>query len=118
LNSLRSSKDQGQANFTNPGIRLIGIGADADLTPTLRLSANLNRLWFDNTAVLEVARNQGPIDEDIGVDASISLIYRPHFTQNIVFRLSAAALIPGDGFEDLYGDETSYSILGNLVLTY
>lgn len=118
LNSLRSSKDQGQANFTNPGLRLIGVGADADLTPELRLSANLNKLWFDDTAVLEVARNQGPIDEDIGVDFSVSLIYRPHFTQNIVLRLSAAALFAGDGYEDLYGDDTSYSILGNLVLTY
>ena len=41
-------------------------------------------------------------------------------TQNVVFRLSAAALIPGDGFDDLYGNEadTPYSILANLVLVY
>jgi hypothetical protein len=118
LNSLRSSKDQGQSNFTNPGLQLYGVGADLDLTPTLRLSANVNKLFFDNTAVLEVARQQRPIDPDIGVDASVALIYRPFFSQNIVARLSGAALIPGDGFKAMFGDRTQYSVLGNLVLTY
>lgn len=118
LNSLRSSKEQGQSNFTNPGLQLFGLGADFDVTPQLRVSANLNKLYFDNTAVLEVARNQGTIDPDIGVDASLALIYRPLFSQNIVLRLSGAALVPGKGFRSLYGDDTSYSILGNLMLAY
>jgi hypothetical protein len=41
-------------------------------------------------------------------------------TQNIVFRISAAALLAGDGFEDLYGndEDTPYSILGNFILQY
>ncbi|MFZ9994069.1 MAG: hypothetical protein ACO3OV_05125, partial [Steroidobacteraceae bacterium] len=56
LNSLRSSKEQGQSNFVNPGLWLIGVGADFDLTPTLRVSGNLNWLAFDDTATLEVAR--------------------------------------------------------------
>ena len=38
--------------------------------------------------------------------------------QNIVLRLSAAALLPGKGYEQLYRDEVAYSVLGNLVLTY
>src|SRR6185295_9419141 len=54
LNSLRSSKEEGQSNFTNPGIRLIGIGADLDILPELRVSANWNYLLFDTTEVLEV----------------------------------------------------------------
>ena len=33
LNSLRSSKEQGQSNFLNPGTVLLGVGADADVTP-------------------------------------------------------------------------------------
>lgn len=117
LNSLRSSKDQGQSNFDNPGTILLGVGADLDLTPELRLSGNLNHLWFENTAVVEAARNQ-PIDRDIGWDVSLALIYRPFFSQNIIFRLSGAALIPGDGYEQLFGDGTAYSILGNIVLAY
>ena len=118
LNSLRSSKEFGQSNFTNPGITLVGVGADFDLTPELRVSFNANQLWFDETASLEVARNQGSVDEDIGQDLSVSLIYRPKTTQNIVLRLSGAMLIPGDGYENLFGDEKPYSILGNFVFQY
>ena len=33
---LRSSKEQGQSNYDNPGLRLIGIGSDFDLTPKNR----------------------------------------------------------------------------------
>jgi len=118
LPSLRPSKEQGQSNFTNPGLRLYGIGADFDVTPQIRLSTNFNKLYFDDTAVLEVARNQGPIDSDIGWDLSLALIYRPLFSQNIVFRLSGAVLLPGDGYKQLFEDETAYSVLANLVLTY
>lgn len=118
LNSLRSSKDQGQSNFTNPGIILAGFGADFDVLPELRLTGNVNHLWFDKTEVLQVARNQGSIPADIGWDLSVATTYRPFMSQNIVFQLSGAVLIPGDGLKALYGNGTSYSVLGNLVLTY
>ena len=118
LNSLRSSKDQGQANFTNPGIQLIGYGMDFDLLPEWRVSFNINHLWFDNSKVLEVARNQGNIDREIGWDVSVASIYRPFMTQNLVLRVSAAALIPGDGYEQMFGDQTEYSLLANLVVAY
>ncbi len=120
LNNLRSSKENGQSNFDNPGLRLLGVGADFDLTPASRVSANINQLWFDRTEILEAARNQASIARTIGTDASISWIYRPFFTQNIVFRLSGAALIPGAGFKDLYGSkhDAYYSVLANLVLSY
>ena len=38
----------------------------------------------------------------------------------IVFRLSGAVLIPGDGFDDLFGSDATmlYSVLANLLLTY
>ncbi len=117
--SLRSSKELGQSNFDGPGLRLLGLGADFDLTPESRVSVNLNQLWFDETASLELARNQAPIDRSIGTDFSVSWIWRPYMTQNVVFRLSAAGLFPGAGTEALYGsDDTYYSVLGNLVLTF
>lgn len=118
LNNLRSSKEHGQSNFANPGILLAGFGQDFDVTPQFRVSTNFNHLWFDDTAVLEVARNQGGIDRDIGWDLSAALIWRPFFTQNLIFRLSGAYLLPGQGFEDLYPDEEGYSVLGNLILAY
>jgi hypothetical protein len=118
LNSLRSSKFQGQSNFTNPGIMLVGVGADFDVTAKLRASINVNQIWFDDTAVLEAARNQGDIDKSIGQDLSLSLIYRPFTSQNVIIRVAASALLPGDGYKDLYGSDTPYSVLANLILAY
>ena len=89
-----------------------------DILPELRLSTNFNKLFFDETNVLEVARNQGSISSDIGWDLSVSAIYRPMFSQNIVLRLSGAALIPGDGLKDLYGSKTLFSAVANVVFTY
>ncbi|HMO67590.1 MAG TPA: hypothetical protein PKE25_02810, partial [Novosphingobium sp.] len=122
LNSLRSSKEQGQSNFNNPGTVLVGAGADFDLTPELRLSTNANHLWFENTRVLQELRVEGSIPKSIGWDLSASAIWRPAATQNIVARLSAAALLPGKGFKDLFdnqnGDRSYLSVLANVVLTF
>jgi hypothetical protein len=122
LNSLRSSKDEGQSNFTNPGTMLIGLGGDFDLTPEMRVSTNINHLWFENTRVLEVLRNQGSISRDIGWDVSVSGIWRPLATQNIVTRLSVAGLVPGEGFRELFGNEPRhsvyYSVLANVTLAF
>ncbi len=122
LNTLRSSKEQGQSQFTNPGTVLLGAGADADITPELRFSVNANHLWFDDTSSLSATRIQAPIDTDIGFDLSAAAIYRPDFIQNVVFRLSGATLLPGNGFEQLFANEEDddyyYSILFNATLSY
>ncbi len=119
LNSLRSSKERGQSNFTNPGTVLLGVGADLDLSVESRVSFNANYLRFADSTVLEVARNQSDIDEEIGLDLSTAWIWRPFASQNVVWRLSGAVLLPGKGFEDLFPDESyQYSIFGNLVLTF
>lgn len=118
LNSLRSSKEQGQSNFSNPGLLLYGLGFDADLTPKLRLSGSWNAIAFDDSTVVEVARNQANIDEDIGQDISLSLTYRPLNSQNIVFRASYAKLLAGDGFDALFEDESPDYFLFNAILTY
>ena len=86
--------------------------------PEWRVSFNLNHLSFATTEVLEVSRNQGNIDREIGWDASVASIYRPFMSQNVIFRLSAAFLLPGKGYEQMFGDETQYTILANLVLAY
>lgn len=122
LNSLRSSKEQGQSNFNNPGTILAGAGADFDITPQVRLSANANHLWFENTATLQALRVEGSIPKSIGWDLSGAAIWRPKATQNIVFRLSGAALLPGAGFRDLFDNRDShrnyYSVLANLIVSY
>ncbi|MEY4269794.1 MAG: hypothetical protein RLZZ58_1010 [Pseudomonadota bacterium] len=122
LNSLRSSKEQGQSNFNNPGTVFLGAGADFDLTPQTRLSTNINHLWFADTASLQALRNEGSIPHDLGWDASLAAIWRPKATQNIVVRLSGAAFAPGSGFKDLFESRSRtdvyYSLLANVILSY
>jgi hypothetical protein len=122
LPDLRSSKDEGQSNFINPGVLLLGIGADADVLPQLRFSLNFNHLSFNDTQVLQVLRAQSPIHRNIGWDISGAATWRPFDTQNVIFRASAAVLIPGQGFTDLFASEGSdqvyYSVLVNAILKY
>ena len=122
LNDLRSSKDEGQSNFNNPGTLLLGAGGDVDLTPQLRVSGNINHIWFDNTAVVRALRNEGSIPRSLGWDYSLSAIYRPKMTQNLVFRASAAVFDPGAGFGDLFTsvnrDSRYYSVLLNAILSF
>jgi hypothetical protein len=122
LLDLRSSKDEGQSNFNNPGTALVGVGADADVLPQLRISGNINHVWFASTAVLEALRQQGSISNDLGWDYSISTIWRPRMTQNIIFRLSGAIFAPDRGFNNLLTsvgrDSAYYSILFNTVLAF
>jgi len=122
LNSLRSSKEQGQSNFNNPGTILLGVGADFDITPGLRLSTNANHLWFENTDTLQALRNEGSIPTSIGYDISAAAIWRPLTTQNIVLRLSGAVFEASDGFSDLFAQDrrsgTYYSVLFNAILSY
>jgi hypothetical protein len=122
LPDLRSSKDEGQSNFINPGVLLLGLGADADVLPELRLSVNFNHLSFNNTTVLELLRQQAAIHRNIGWDISGAATYRPFETQNVILRTSAAVLIPGQGFDDLFASATPgqvyFSVLVNAILAY
>lgn len=126
LPSLRSSKEEGQSNFVNPGLILLGFGADFDVSPEVRISGNFNYLEFANTASLQALRNQAKIRPEIGWDISAGVTYRPTFIQNVVLRLSGAVLVPARGLKDLYsisnqtdlGGSLLYSVLGNVVLTF
>ncbi|MCO5794111.1 MAG: hypothetical protein HEQ21_14925 [Blastomonas sp.] len=122
LNNLRSSKEQGQSNFNNPGTVLLGAGADFDLSSTTRLSANLNHLWFHKTDTIEALRQEGTVPSSIGTDVSAALIWRPNANQNLVFRLSGAVFDPSKGFRDLFTQsgksDLFYSVLFNAILAY
>ncbi len=100
---LRSSKFQGQSNFVNPGLRLLTLGADFDLTPKLRMLTNANYLEFDNTRVLKAFTFQNNIHRTIGVDLSVGFEYRPRLSDNVIWTCGYACLIPGAGLKDLFG---------------
>jgi hypothetical protein len=110
LPDLRSSKNEGQANFENPGLFLANAGTDFDLTPKLRGFVNVNYLRFERTETLEQILFQSPIHHGIGVDSSFGVRYRPPLTENISITAGVAALVPGQGLKDIYTGKTMLSI--------
>jgi hypothetical protein len=118
LPSLRSSKDEGQANFVNPGIFLVNAGTNIDITPKLRGFVNVNYMKFERTEPLELLLFQSPIRHSIGYDSSVGVRYRPPLTENISITAGAAALVPGQGLRDIYGSRTLYSLFTDLRLQF
>lgn len=118
LPDLRTSKEQGQANFVNPGLFLYNLGADFEVTPKLKVITNASYLQFADTKTLQVLLHDDKIGRDIGFDLSVGIQYRPLLTNNVIFTFGAAALIPANGFRDIYTGETLYSCFGAITLTY
>ncbi|MFY9803441.1 MAG: carboxypeptidase regulatory-like domain-containing protein [Candidatus Acidiferrales bacterium] len=118
LPDLRSNKDEGQANFVNPGILLTNLGAEFDLTPKLRGFANVNYLRFEHTEVLEQILFQSPIRHSIGVDSSFGVRYRPPLTENIAITAGAATLVPGQGLRDIYTGKILFSLFTDIRLQF
>jgi hypothetical protein len=100
---LRSSKFQGQSNFVNPGLFLGNFGVDFEITPKLRSINNANLLWFDSVNPLQQFVYQQHIKNFIGVDLSTGVEYRPLLSNNMIFRAGVSTLLPGQGFNDLFG---------------
>ena len=118
--SLRSSKDEGQSNFVNPGLKLFGVGADFDVRPEVRVFTNVSSLRFAETAPLAALRNQAVTSDSLGIDYSVGFHWRPFFNQNMIINGSVAMLKPGDGLKALYGANQGslYSVLLNSVLSF
>jgi carboxypeptidase family protein len=116
--SLRSSKEEGQANFVNPGIFLANAGADFDITPKLKGFANFNYLRFMRTESLEDILFQYPIRHPIGEDFGVGLEYRPPLSENILLIGGASALQPGQGFKDIYSSRTLFSLFGSVKFLF
>lgn len=122
--NLRSSRIQGQSNFTNPGLLLLNAGVDFDITPKLRMINNINYLMFDKTEVLQTYVFQRDIDRRIGLDVSCGFEWRPFHNDNVIALFGVSALLPDDGFKDLYGElnsgetRTMYASFAELNLTY
>lgn len=116
--SLRSSKEEGQANFVNPGIFVANAGVDFDVTPKLKGFANVNFLQFQRTEPMENLLFQAPIHRTLGTDFGLGVIYRPPLSENIVLTGGAAALAPGQGFRDIYTGKTLFSLFGSARFTF
>jgi hypothetical protein len=115
---LRSAAAPGAANYENPGLRLVGLGADFDFSPSVRLSFDANHLWFDQTATLAAVLGRSLPSRDIGTDVSFDLFYRPLDSQNVILRLTAARLLTAPATQQLTGGNAPFSAFFNLILTY
>jgi hypothetical protein len=99
---LRTSKTEGQANFVNPGVFLVGIGTEIELTPKLRSFLNVNYINFVTTDPIKTALQTDKVDRELGWDLSIGFQYRPLLTDNVIVSAGFGALLPGRGFRDIY----------------
>ena len=118
LPNLRSSKEEGQANFVNPGIFLVNAGADINITPKLKGFANFNYLRFMDTEPIELLLFDSPIRHSIGEDFGVGVQYRPPLSENIVLTGGASMLQPGQGFRDIYTGRTEFSVFGQAKFTF
>lgn len=104
--NLRTSKTEGQANFVNPGAFIAGLGAEFDLTPKLRAFLNGNYIRMVETDPIKTALLTDKVDGEIGGDLSLGFQYRPLLTDNIIISVGFGTLIPGQGFRDIYQNNT------------
>lgn len=118
LPSLRSSKDEGQSNFVNPGVRVYNAGIDAELTPKLRGFVNVNYLQFDRTESLMFLLFQSPVHRGIGTDSGIGVSYRPGLTENMVLTAGVSSLVPGPGLQNIYNSRVLVSGFANLRIQF
>ena len=95
---------EGQANFVNPGLVLVGVGAEADLTPKLRAFANANYLWFDSTDPIKTLLVTNQVGSNIGADLSAGVQWRPFLISNVVISAGCGVLLPGSGYRDIYAN--------------
>jgi hypothetical protein len=116
--TMRSGLFEGQANFLNPGITLVNAGFIAKITPKLQGTLNVNYARFNRTEVLQAVLFQGHIRHGIGVDSGIGFQYRPLLTDNIVIFAGFGALVPGQGFKDIYTGRTLFDGFINLRLVF
>jgi hypothetical protein len=84
---------------------------DFEVTPKFRVISNANYLWFHHTEVLETFVFQSDINNDIGADLSLGFEYRPLHSDNIILVGGYAILIPGRGFDDLFGKIDPFTLL-------
>lgn len=104
--NMRTSKTQGQSNFVNPGVAIIGIGTDIDLTPKIKVFANANYIWLNETKPVELALQTNKARNELGTDLSLGFKYRPLLTEQVIFSAGFGVFLPGAGYRDIYRRNT------------
>ena len=82
--SLRTSKDEGQPNFVNPGVFILNGAADIELTPKLRGFLTTSYMRFLKTEQMEALLFQEKVRPNVGVEFGAGARYRPPLSDNII----------------------------------
>jgi hypothetical protein len=119
LADLRSSKDEGQPNYVNPGVQIATAGVDIDVTPRLKTIVTANYIRLGTTAPIEELLFQGDLHRSLGTDVSVGLRWRPFLNQNVIVVGGAAGFKPAAGFKDINeSGKTLYHVFTDLILTF
>jgi hypothetical protein len=99
---FRTSKTEGQANFVNPGVFIVGYGLDADIMPKLKSFVNVNYIRTITTEPTELVLFTNRASNDFALDCSAGFEWRPFLTENVIITAGAGFLIPRWGYKDIY----------------
>jgi hypothetical protein len=103
---FRTSKTEGQSNFVNPGVFIVGYGMDADVTPRLKAFVNANYIWTATTETTKQVLFTNHASQDLGLDCSIGVQWRPFLIENVVVSAGVGFFVPGQGYKDIYRANT------------
>jgi hypothetical protein len=117
LPTLSPSSDSAEADFSNPGLDLLGLGLDWDPAPQWRVSGDVNQLRFDKTGVLSDLLLK-PVPHDFGTEFAINAFWRPFANQNLILRMSNSVLLSGAGYHAIYDGGNPFSSFIFLTVTY
>ena len=103
---FRTSKTEGQSNFVNPGVFIVGYGMDADVTPRLKAFVNANYIWTATTETTKQVLFTNHASQDLGLDCSVGLQWRPFLIENVIVSAGVGFFVPGQGYKDIYRANT------------
>ena len=119
LANLKTSKTQGQSNFVNPGVLLLGGALDAELTPKWRGQIGMQYLRFMDTSALEYLLQAADIGRTIGTEVFLGTQYRPFLNNHFIIQVGGGVLMPGDGWTRIYdSNDLVYNVFTNIITTW
>ena len=118
LPSLRTSKDEGQPNFVNPGVFILNGAADIELTPKLRGFLTTSYIRFLQTEQMEALLFQEKVRPNVGVELGAGASYRPPLSDNVIIIGGIQSMKLGQGLKDIYERSWLMSVFLNARLQF
>jgi hypothetical protein len=97
---------------------MVNAGATADLTQQISVVGNATYIRFVDTEPLQILLKQPDIRNDVGVDLSLGVEYRPFLNNNVIVKGFGAVLQPIGGFSDIFESNTLYQVGTEVLLVF